>query len=281
MDQYKKYNAAMVQSYSARTASEQSAYMLARLKPGMHVLDVGCGPGTITAGLVPPVLPGGSVTGVDVNADAVATAQEIAHSRDGRGKDTTTTDLRFVVGDVLHLPFEDATFDVVHAHQVLVHIPSGDGAPGPVRALREMRRVCKPGGVVCSRDAEWSSWVVYPALPGLRESRALMEKLSYHRGTVIAGGRDREFARRAGFPPDNIWASAGVVTYTNPAARQWWGDMMAKRLENSEAQTQGVELGLVSEEEFNTMVAAWRAWAQHEDGFCTITDGMIICTKEE
>ncbi|KAI1631875.1 methyltransferase-UbiE family protein [Biscogniauxia mediterranea] len=275
MDQFKKYNAAMLQSYSVRTASELSAYMLKRLKPGMLVLDVGCGPGTITADLVRHVLPGGSVTGLDANADAVAAAQEHGRSRHEE------ENLRFVVGDVLHLPFADGTFDVVHAHQVLVHIPSGEGTPGPVRALREMRRVCKPGGIVCSRDAEWSSLVVYPAIPGLRESLEMMEKLAWHRGTMLAGGRGREFARRAGFPRENIWASAEAVTYTNPEGRQWWGENMARRLEVSESRGKGVELGLVSEQEYAAMVAAWRAWAQHEDGFYSMTDGEIICTKEE
>ncbi|KAI1502046.1 methyltransferase-UbiE family protein [Biscogniauxia marginata] len=272
MDQYKQYNDAMLQSYSARTASELSAYMLERVRPGMQILDVGCGPGSITTDLATHVLQDGHVVGLDCNEDAIVAAQELA-------RDRNTPNVRFVVGDVLNLPFADGAFDIVHAHQVLGHLPSGDGEPGPVRGLREMRRVCKPGGLVCAREAEWSSAVVHPKIPGLRETWDLMEKLSYNKGTLLSGGRIREFARRAGFPRENIWASAAAVTYTNPTGREWWGDNMARRLEASESQAKGVELGLVSKEEYAAMIAAWRAWAKHEDGFYSMIDGQIICTK--
>lgn len=61
--------------------------------------------------------------------------------------------LDFEVADVMQkLPFEDAAFDVVHAHQVLQHVSE------PVAALREMRRVCAPGGIVCYRDHLLDGW---------------------------------------------------------------------------------------------------------------------------
>ncbi|MGJ3561710.1 class I SAM-dependent methyltransferase [Streptomyces sp. INA 01156] len=70
----------------------------------------------------------------------------------GRG----LTNTAFTVGDVHALDFPDDTFSVVHAHQVLQHV--GD----PVRALREMMRVTRPGGFVAVRDADYAAMTWYP-----------------------------------------------------------------------------------------------------------------------
>ena len=50
--------------------------------------------------------------------------------------------MRFAAGDMYALDVEDASFDVVHAHQVLQHLQD------PVAALRELRRVLRPGGTL-------------------------------------------------------------------------------------------------------------------------------------
>ncbi|KAI1186894.1 methyltransferase type 11 [Nemania serpens] len=265
------YNKAMIASYTRRTAAENSAYMLPLLKPGMRVLDVGCGPGTISLDLAARV-PEGSVTGIDASSSAVEHARELSKQRG-------VTNASFSVGDVLKLPFDDNTFDVVHAHQVLGHLPGGEDGPGPVRGLREMRRVCNPGGFVCAREVEWASVVVYPRLQGVVESIALMQSLAIHAGKAMAGGRAREFARRAGFDPENISASAAPMTFANAEDRKWWGENMASRLEAGSDLKRGVELGIVTEEVAAGMSNAWREWAKSEDGFYCAIDGQIVCTK--
>ena len=72
--------------------------------------------------------------------------------------------------DVHTLGFPDDTFDVVHAHQVLQHVAD------PVRALREMARVCRPGGVVAVRDSDYAAFAWYPLLPALGEWLALYRR---------------------------------------------------------------------------------------------------------
>ncbi|KAI1163945.1 methyltransferase type 11 [Nemania serpens] len=265
------YNQAMIASYTRRTAADNSAYMLPLLKPGMRVLDVGCGPGTITLDLA-ALVPGGSVTGIDASSSAVGYARELCEQRGVRNAS-------FSVGDVLKLPFDDDSFDVVHAHQVLGHLPGGEDGPGPVRGLREMRRVCKPGGFVCAREVEWASVVIYPRLQGVTECIALMQSLAINAGKAMAGGRAREFARRAGFDPENIVASATPCTYANVDDRNWWGENMASRLEASSDLKKGVELGIVTEEVAAGMPNAWREWAKSDDGFYCAIDGQVICEK--
>ena len=97
----------------------------------MALLDVGCGPGTITADLAGR-LGEGTVMGIDLAEEVVEVAREQHPTSSG-------ADLSFQVGDVYALEFADETFDMVYAHQVLQHLGR------PVDALAEMRRVLKPG----------------------------------------------------------------------------------------------------------------------------------------
>ena len=121
------HHESVLRSHTWRTAENSGAYLLPHLRPGQRLLDVGCGPGTITADLALLVAPG-DVTGVDAAADVVAQAQE--HAR-GLGVEN----LHFEVADLFDLGYPDASFDVIHLHQVLQHL--GD----PVAALVELRRV--------------------------------------------------------------------------------------------------------------------------------------------
>ncbi len=138
----------VLRSHRWRTAENSAGYLLARLHPGMTLLDVGCGPGTITCDLARRVAPG-QVIGVDASAEVMP-----RHERPRPGP--ASPSLHFEVGDLFDLRFEDGTFDVVHAHQVLQHV--GD----PVAALAEMRRVCRRGGIVAVRDADYPAMRYFP-----------------------------------------------------------------------------------------------------------------------
>ena len=128
----------VLRSHRWRTVENSAAYAIPVLVPGARVLDVGCGPGTITADIAERVAPG-EVVAVDLAGDVLAEAAEHARAR-GAGN------VRFEQHDVYRLPYDDGAFDVVHAHQTLQHLRD------PVRALREMRRVCRPDGAVAARD---------------------------------------------------------------------------------------------------------------------------------
>ncbi len=142
----------VLRSHRWRTAENSAGYLLARLAPDARVLDVGCGPGTITADLAARV-PGGEVVGIDAAGDVLGLARREA---DRRGQ----ANVRFDVGDVYDLGFGDETFDVVHAHQVLQHLSD------PVTALTEMRRVCRPGGLIAARDGDYGGFSGSPTTPG-------------------------------------------------------------------------------------------------------------------
>ncbi len=141
---------AVLRSHRSRTAADSAAYLLPELRPGQAVLDIGCGPGTITADLAELVGPEGRVVAVDTSAEVLERAAEYVA---GRGP---AAEVVFEQADVHRLPYRDGEFDVVHAHQVLQHVAD------PVAALREMRRVTAPGGVVAARDVDYASMTWFP-----------------------------------------------------------------------------------------------------------------------
>jgi SAM-dependent methyltransferase len=247
------HHESVLRSHRWRTAENSAAYLLPSLLPGMSLLDVGCGPGTLTADLADRVRPG-RVTAIEPIPTALAPAREEAA---GRG----TANARFAVGDVHALGFADGAFDVVHAHQVLHHVAD------PVRALREMRRVCRPGGVVAARDTDFAAYAWYPRVPGLDDWLAGFRRLiRVHGGEPDAGRRLLSWARAAGFT--EVTAGASVWCFASPEDRAWWGGMWADRLLQSDLAAQLPD--------GPRLAAAWQEWAAAPDGWFLVPHGEII-----
>src|SRR6201986_3925045 len=147
------HSAPVQRGQRVRNAATSRASLPPHRRLGLSVLDVGCGPGTITVDLAARVAPG-QVTAVEMTGDALDLARAEAQNRG-------QSNIEFVTSDVHALDLPDDAFDIVHAHQVLQHVAD------PVRALREMRRVCKPGGIVAARDAGYAGVTWFPQLPPL------------------------------------------------------------------------------------------------------------------
>jgi SAM-dependent methyltransferase len=251
----------VLRSHRWRTPENSAGYLLARLPDQARVLDVGCGPGTITAGLAARD-PGGQVVGIDAAGDVLALARQEASRRGQRN-------VCFGAGDVYHLAFRDAAFDVVHAHQVLQHLSD------PVSALAEMRRVTRPAGLVAARDADYGGMLWFPADPELAQWRALYRQVATALGgEPDAGRRLLSWARAAGFTA--VEASASAWCYAGPADRSWWGQLWAERLTESSFGDRAVELGLATRPDLRRLAAAWRRWAASDDGWFLVPHGEIL-----
>ncbi|MEV7228696.1 methyltransferase domain-containing protein [Polymorphospora sp. NPDC051019] len=244
-----------------RTADNSAAYLLPHLVPGMSVLDVGCGPGTITADLAARVAPG-RVTAVEITAAALGLARDEAAARGQRNID-------FAVADVHELHFPDGSFDVVHAHQVLQHVAD------PVRALAEMRRVTRPGGVVAARDADYAAFAWFPQVPELDEWLDLYRRAARANGAEPdAGRRLLSWARVAGFT--DVTATAGVWCFAEPDDRRWWGGNWAERVTRSDLARQLRALG-ATDDDLRRIAAGWREWVEAADGWFAVPHGEIVC----
>ena len=177
------HSAAVLSAHSRRGAADSAAYLLAHLRAGMDLLDVGCGPASITADLAARVAPG-RVVALDAAAGALEAARATLRER-GLSEQVEVTS-----GDVMALPFEDASFDVVHAHQVLQHLAD------PVGALAEMRRLTRPGGMVAVRDAVYSAMTWFPEPAGMEQWRSVyMSTARANGGEPDAGSRLLSWAR--------------------------------------------------------------------------------------
>jgi SAM-dependent methyltransferase len=260
------HHESVLRSHKWRTAENSCAYLLPVLRPGLHLLDVGCGPGTITVDLAGRVAPG-RVVGIDASAAVVDEARTHA---DAAG--VTGPGLEFAVGDVYALDHPDASFDVVHAHQVLQHLTD------PVAALREMRRVLKPGGTLAVRDSDYAGFVWAPADPRLDRWMAIYHAVTArNRAEADAGRHLLGWAHAAGFA--DAVATSSTWTFADPESRAWWGNLWADRVVSSSFAEQAVAYGVAHRHELEDIAGAFRAWAEQPDGVFVVLHGEILAHR--
>jgi SAM-dependent methyltransferase len=251
----------VLRSHRTRTAENSAAYLLPHLRPGLSLLDIGSGPGTITVDLAERVAPG-PVTAVEVTEAALAVTRAELERRG-------CTSARLVTGDIHDLPFPSGSFDVVHAHQVLQHVAD------PVAALREMVRVCRPGGVVAVRDGDYSGFTWYPELPGLDRWRELYQSAARANGGEPNAGRRLLAWAHAGGITD-VSATSSTWCYADPTSREAWGGTWADRIAGSAITEQLLTSGLGTQEDIDAIAAAWREWAAHPDGWISVLHGELL-----
>jgi SAM-dependent methyltransferase len=239
----------------ARTAVQFVPFLLAHLRPGMSLLDCGCGTGSLTLDLAALVAPGRAV-GVDVDASQLALGRDAAIDR---GIDT----VEFIEGSVYELPFAEATFDVVLANTVLMHL--GD----PLRALREMRRVLRPGGIAAVSDDDLSTAVWSPERPGLGRLRDLMlDGLARSGGSPRYSRHLRALMGEAGFARTEGFALT-PETYGNSATTRWFAEFLCGLYGDGDLKTLLLAEGLTTEEELSGLLASARDWGERPDAYCT------------
>ena len=254
------HHESVLRSHRWRTAANSAAYLLPHLRPGMRVLDVGCGPGTITEDFARHVGPGGSVLGVDSEPSIVDAARVASRSPQAV----------YQVHDAQRLDLPDDAFDVVHAHQVLQHLTD------PVAALREMGRVCRPGGLVAVRDADYAAMTWYPPVPELERWLAMYRQLARGLGAEPdAGRRLLAWAHAAGFA--DVTASASTWCFATAEDRAWWGGLQADRVVESRVAGLALQAGLADLAGLQEIADAWRAWAQCDDGWFAVLHGELLC----
>jgi SAM-dependent methyltransferase len=255
------HHESVLRSHRWRTAENSAGYLLPHLQPGQRLLDVGCGPGTITVDLAARVAPG-ETWGIDRVDTVLDDARRMAAERG--------LEIRFESGDAYALPGADASFNVVHAHQVLQHLGR------PVDALREWGRVTVAGGVVAARDADYAAMTWYPADPRLDRWLELYERAARANGGEPDAGRMLlAWAHAAGFT--DVTATGSVWCYASPPDRAWWGSLWADRITTSALGEQLLSSGLSTADELRDIAAAWHEWAAHPDGWFIVPHGEIIC----
>lgn len=227
-------------AHAQRTANSHAAFFLPYLKPGMALLDLGCGPGSITVGLAAAVAPG-PATGVDLDPGLPP------------GADGVT----LVQADVNDLPFPDAAFDAVFACALLQHLAD------PLPALREARRAARPGAVIGVADIDTAASLIEPADPWLAMSFEVSAKL--RAGSPQTGRQLRGLLYEAGFR--RCAAGARAFHHGDPAETKALADFNTSWYTTPEFIERVVAQGLATADQMAAMSAAWAAWGQHPGAF--------------
>jgi len=233
----------------------------------MTILDIGCGPGTITVDLASYV-PQGHITGLERVGDVLTQARALANEKG-------VTNIDFVEGDANALDYADGTFDVVVCHQVLQHVQD------PVGILKEMKRVAKVGGLVAARESDYAGFVWYPEVQGLEDWRALYLKVARSNGGEPNAGRMiHAWVRKAGFRVDGITSSSSTWCYNTKEEIAWWSGLWAERTLASSFAKTSVDGGLATKSDLDEISEAWQKWGAQEDAWFSVFHGEIICRKE-
>jgi len=236
---------AALRHHARRRAEEAAAFLLPHLEPGMRLLDVGCGPGSITRGLAEH-LALGQVIGLDQSPEALAEARQDAAARG-------VVNLHYEQANVYDLPFADGSFDVVFAHQVIQHLGEPDAA------LREMLRVLRVGGLIGVRDVDWGTVSYWPSDPWIERFFAR------NGGEPRMGRRLRALLNGAGVTEPQVTSS--VWCCATHAETVEWGESYAERLLTSPMGARAIEYGYATQADIEAMASAFRAWAVHPDAF--------------
>lgn len=249
------HHESVVSQHRKRTAAEAAAFLLPHLRSGMRLLDVGCGPGSITVGLAEAVAPG-DVVAIDLSADVLDEAR--AHAAE-KG----LSNVRFEHGDVYRLPWPDGSFDAVYAHQVLQHLER------PIDALREMRRVLAKDGVLGVRDSDYGTSTWSP--PNERIARWL----DVYHAVARANGAEADAGRflhgwllGAGF--DDVRVSGTTWTFPGYDTVATWAQSWAARTTGSNLAAKAIEHGIASHEELEEIAEGFRAWCRDPAAFFSI-----------
>jgi len=225
----------------------------------MDLLDVGCGPATITLGLAQAVAPG-QVVGIDRDPGQVERSRAYVAERGA-------SNVRIEVADVYELPFPDGSFDAAFAHVVFLHLSD------PVRALREIRRVLRPGGVVGLRDPDFGTIIQSPANATLDDFRAMRARAqAFHGANPMVAREYRRLLLEAGFAGSE--AGASVRSAGNATECQEVAAFINAQLSGVGATA--LAEGWADQAKLDEMRGAVDAWARRADAFYVVVSCHVV-----
>lgn len=258
------YSEEFRQLLNRRSMETHAGYLIPYLRPGLRVLDFGCGPGTITVGLAGAVAPG-EVHGIDMEESQIELARTAAAAG---GHDNAV----FHVGDVTSLPFEDNFFDVAHCHAVLMHVPNTDAT------LTEVKRVLKPGGIIASRETVVASSFAEPSTDTLRGGWTVFGNLISANGGHPQMGRElKSRFVEAGFTDIRAGASFDVFSASEDVA--FLHGFIIDWFFSPAVIAAATAYGLATQEQFEEWRAALEEWKGQAGAVGAIAFGEAIGAK--
>jgi len=239
-----------------RRAREWVGFFLPHLKPGMSLLDCGCGVGSITLDLAEIVAPG-PVIGLDMDETQLEIARQSA-------KERGLSNVTFEQGNVYQLRFAEETFDAVLAHTLLYHLNN------QLKALKEFRRVLKPGGIVAISDDDLDTITVSPDDPIAHKLIGIMKNtVLFNGGNPFYSRHQRRLLLEAGFARTEGFAVA-AEHYGRLEETRRMANIIRRLLNDPVLGNIILSQGWVTQAELDE-IASWIVdWGERPDAFMAI-----------
>jgi ubiquinone/menaquinone biosynthesis C-methylase UbiE len=250
------YSATASGFMASRRAESHARFLLPLLRPGLRLLDCGCGPGSITLDLARLVSPA-EVIGCDLERSQVDIARNCAETNG-------ITNVRFEIGSIYEVPFANNSFDVVFAHAVFEHLRE------PLCALAEIHRVLVPGGLVALRSPDWGGFLLAPQSEELTMAITYYQHLQIQSGGDVRVGRNlKALLMRASFK--DVQFSASYECYES---LPFIGQYLVERVERSMD-----SVNPRKREKVQRFATTLREWSRSEDGIFAQAWCEVIGTK--
>ena len=258
------YSPTATQFMAQRNAAGNAGFFLPHLRAGMHVLDCGCGPGSITIGLA-EALTSGEVVGIDIEPSQIDLARAQAEQQG-------CTNVRFDVGDMLHLPYPEATFDAVFGHAILMQFDD------PLSALAEVLRVLKPGGVVGFREPACDGNLYEPPEGACHQYFTLFMRMLQHNGSdPYIGRRLGALLSRVGL--ERVTLAAAYQSRGTPEEKHRIYEGNARLCHEAAWMDQAIDLGWISHEARDELSVVLRSEAADPSTFSALAFCEVIGWK--
>jgi len=187
----------LIQQAEVGLAMERQIWVDAGLHPEMRVVDLGCGPGVVSAALA-EMVEGGFVHGLDASPELLEQARRIQQLRGVRN-------IQFSKGDVYALPTGLRDYDFAYARFLFQHLSE------PQRASEQLKQVLAPGGIACLVDIDDSWLMLEPEPDGFKQFLRCAQRGQKHRGGDRNVGRKlAAYLSAAGF--EDVETKIKVVT---------------------------------------------------------------------
>lgn len=274
------YSEAIINALQQRTAADDAAHLLPYLKPTSKVLDIGCGPGSISISFA-RIATNGCVIGVDISTVSLTIAEKHADRAraEAASRPGQLGELMFMELDVFQgLPFEDSSFDVVYSGQTFVHLLAGEeGMARATKVMREIRRVLKPGGVVATRDVCGYHWFPSSYTVGKEKLFEMMMKAIMGVAKPL-GGDVPGIYRKAGFDIDKTTISSSTRVISGREKREWLGRIALQRAEGPGHREKFLREGY-TEAQLEEVKALLHNWMDDEDAWQTGVHTDVLAFK--
>ena len=259
------YDDDFLQMLRWRSAETHARHLLPLLKPGLTMLDFGCGPGTLSVGLARAVEPG-EFHGIDIEESQIDLAQAAAEA----GGHSNAS---FQVADATDLPFEDNTFEVAHCHTVLNHIPDTQAVLG------EVKRVLKPGGIISCRELVAASCFSEPAYSLAGAWATFSTMVAANGGHPQMGKELKSRLVEAGLV--DIRATASIDTFSTPEGIAVLDGVITEWFFSPKVIAAATAHGLATEEQFDQWRLDQEKWKNHPGAVGAIAFGEAIASKPQ